>query len=199
MSKIKEIINPEGYEYVRDRLAEILIEELDHQRYLTSDPDLKVNVFVERTIAIDKTELPCINIQLANGLFSKQHQGQTQGGYLFYIDCHASGKSTTFKLGDTTASIRAQRLGGIVRRIIEDPVYKTLGFKPPYISRLYFEKFDIGQPVKDDAAHSTIFRQFLQVSMPENVKLIVPELIDGYDTRVKINSTNRGYSYTTNE
>ena len=88
MSKITEILLPEGFEYVRDRIAEILADEFDHQYYLTGDVlfDLKDKVYVERSVAFDREELSAINVSVGSGTYGSKHQAKVfLLFYSFYI------------------------------------------------------------------------------------------------------------------
>lgn len=198
MSKINDTLLPEAFEFIRDRIAEILIDELANQNLNHGNYFADVETFVERSIAFDKTELPCINVCVGNGGYSNQHQGQSQGDYIYFIDTHTNAKTDDDNSADKIAAIHAQRLAGLIRSILENPIYKTLGFVPPYISRRYMEKFEIGAPKQNDAMKSQMIRQYFHVSVAETSKLIVPSMIAGYDTVVKINNTNMGYQYTGN-
>lgn len=198
MSKIPDQLLPEAFEFVRDRIAEILIDELESQAvdHYNLYADIGGRVFVERSIAFDKTHLPCINVSVGTGTYANQHQGQSQGEYTFFIDVHTNAEAITGeRSSDKVAMIHAQRLAGLIRAILENPIYKTLGFKPPFISRRYMEKFDIAAPKANDALHSSMIRQYFHVSVAETSILKTPPLIDGYDTEVTVNNTSEGYQY----
>lgn len=198
MSKITDTLLPEYFEFIRDRIAEILIDELNNQYVNKGNYFAEARVFVERSIAFDKTELPALNVSVGTGTYSSQHQGQSLGDYVFFLDVHTSAKHNDTDSADKVAAIHAQRLAGLVRAILENPIYKTLGFATPSISRRYMEKFDIAAPKENDAMQSSMIRQYFHVSVVETSKLIVPTLIAGYDTVVKVNNTNEGYQYSGN-
>lgn len=194
MSKIVDTILPEAFEFVRDRIAEILVDELNNQYVNKGNYYAESRVFTERTIAIDKEEFPLINVCVGTGSYSSQHQGQTLGDYVFFIDVHTNAKHGS-ESADTVSSVRAQRLAGLVRAILENPIYKWLGFKAPFISRRYMEKFDIAAPKENDAMHSSMIRQYFHVSVAEVSILIAPPLAAGFDTAVHVNNTDQGYEW----
>ena len=56
MSLIDGIIQPRAYELIRDKIAEILLEEFANQFALTSDADLNLHkVYLERFVPLDFT------------------------------------------------------------------------------------------------------------------------------------------------
>lgn len=195
MSKIDQIILPQNYEYVRDRIAEILADELNGQLLLTGDYDLDVEVVAEDTTVIDESELPMVTVSLDAGSWGNKHQGSVIGTYVFNVDCITSSKSNQNRAGGTASVVKAQRLAGLCRSILEDPIYKTLGFVPPYISRTFCSDIKFGKPGATDANHTNISRITFNVLVNETSKLKIPLLIEGYQTTVKIDNTSKGYFY----
>lgn len=195
MALITEIIPSQEFELVRDRVAEILIDELANQAALSYDEDLEVNVFVERSIPFDKTELPAINVSLAQGEFDNKKAPNLDGNYIYNIDVHTSAKSNEEDQGDSRASVKLHKILGKCRAIIENPIYRTLGFNKPSISRVFFSQMDIADPGKQDALNTQMGRLILNVRVPEGVSLLAAGLIEGYDTKVKIGTSSVGYAY----
>lgn len=194
MSKINDTLLPEAFEFVRDRIAEILTDELDNQYVNMGNYFADVRIFTERSIAFDKEELPAVNVSVGTGTYANQHQGQSQGEYVFFIDIHTNAKHGA-ESADLVSAIHCQRLAGLVRAILENPIYKHLGFQPPFISRRYMEKFDIAAPKENDSLHSQMIRQYFHVSVVESSILITPPLIDGFETTVRVNNTNQGFEW----
>ena len=111
MAKINIEIPIANFEIIRDRIALILAEEIDNQAVLTYDADLEaVEVFLERTKAFDKTEVPCINVSLATGNFSNKHQGYQDGVYIFNIDIYTNAQSTDAEDGDVLSTLSNHKL-----------------------------------------------------------------------------------------
>lgn len=199
MSKINDTLLPDAFEFCRDRIAEILIDELGNQYVNKGNYFAAADVWVERSTAFDKTELPAVNVSVGTGTYANQHQGQSQGEYVFFIDIHTNAKAKPGnESADKVSAIHAQRLTGLVRGILENPIYKTLGFAPGFISRRYMEKFDVAAMNDNDAMQTSMIRNYFHVSVAEVSKLIVPPLAAGFDTVVKVNNTNEGYQYTVN-
>lgn len=195
MSLINGIIPNQNFEIVRDRIAEILATEFSSQFILTSNSDFDLDVWLERFIPFDKEELPAINVGLATGTFSGHDQKKTDGTYTYFIDAYAKADSSENDQGDTKANIKLQRLLGMIRAMLENPRYKTLGFDPPSIFNRHCESLSIADPGKQDATSSVMGRITFLVKVPETVELINPVLLGRMDTRVKLHETDRGYFY----
>ena len=135
---ITNVVPSQGFEIVRDRIATILASEIDTQAQLSYEPYLaSVNVDVEIANPIDKIELPCVIVSFANDNFSNKTQGSEDGLCTYYVDVYTSAKTTATTAGDKIAMFRLQKLLGLCRYILADPIYKTLGLVAPSISRVY--------------------------------------------------------------
>ena len=73
-SIIDGIIPAQQYETIRDKIGLILYEELVNQFTLTTDEDLNVKVFVERFVAFDKTDFPCLNVVFSGGNYDNKNK-----------------------------------------------------------------------------------------------------------------------------
>lgn len=196
MALINTIIPAQAYERIRDRIAEILLDELTNQAQLTGDPDIEAKVFLERSVPLDKTNIPGVVVTFLGGQYSGQTVIHSEGNYTYEIAvCHGA-KSTQDNPGDAISMKRLHKLLGKCRAILEDPRYKTLGFAPPFIMRSKIERIELTNPKEGDALSISMGRLTLAVRVPENADLIVPKLIDGYDTVVKMGNTEQGYVYS---
>lgn len=200
MSRINHIISPQAFELIRDRIAEIVQDELDNQLLLTMDYDLSVTVEIERSTPFDESELPAINISIDTGTWSGKHQGQARGSYVINIDCITSAPADDEKSGDSKSAIKGHRLAGIVRCILEDPQYKTLGYSTDapnksFIERVYCNDMKFGNNTQKDAYNQMVSRVIVNVDAIETQQLIVPNLIEGYDTVVKFDNTTKVYNW----
>jgi hypothetical protein len=196
MSVIDGIIQSQAFQVLLIRIGEILAEEVAHQYELLPDEDINAPVFLERFIPFDKTELPVINVSLSQGDLGNQIAFQSNGTYRFAIDCHTSAQNTEENNADSAAMMKLQRLLGLCRAILEDPRYKTLGYPMPFISRRLVESISIAPPNAQDAAGTVMGRLSLVVMAPETTSLIVPPLLAGYKTDMKLELTDKGYIFT---
>jgi hypothetical protein len=195
-AKLNYAIGAQRFELVRNRLGEILIEEFDNQLLLTGDYDLDVDVTVEGSNPyIDKVELPNINVSVLKGTYGNKNQGSSDGTYTFAIDAYAMAYTTSSAKGDVIATKKVQRLIGIIRTILEDPQYKTLGYTPGFVMRTLCSQFDVMEIKRDDANNTIGARLLFTAHLNESATLKTVSLIDGYDTTVKLGSTDVGYFY----
>jgi len=197
-SLITGIIPRRGYEIIRDRICQILLEEIQNQFVLTSDQDLNITqVFMERMVPFDFTELPALNVGLERGDYSNQHQGQYDGDYRFFFECNTRGETDGDDRGDMMAKVKVQKLMGVAQAILENPIYKTLGFTPgQLIKHRHVESFVFAESTRQDAENITMARSILVVKSVEVTDLIEANLIQGYDTRVKLYETEKGYYWS---
>lgn len=194
---ITQIINPQSYEVIRDRIGDIILSELANQYTLTSDEDINATIFLERFIPFDHGDLPAVNIMLARGEYQSGSAAQQDGSYQFNIDCYAMAKTTATDGGDTLAAFRLQRIIGICRAILMDTKYKTLGYLPGFISAVKIVDLKISDPLNQGDASSIIMgRLTLNIKVNENFKFDTPNLIEGYDTSSKIGMTGKGYVFS---
>lgn len=198
MSRIPDIIQPAGFELIRDRLGEILTDEIDTQAMLTYDTYFeKVKVWAERATPFGKEELPAVNITLHGGDYSNKNYGSSvDGEYKFNIDIHTNSAGEANTPGDKLAAIKLQKLIRLCRSILENSVYKTLGFAPGFIMRVGYSGFliaDMGD--KPDAANTSMSRLVFVVACNETTPALNVNLIAGYETHIKLHETDNGYFY----
>ncbi len=199
MSKITNIINAQAFEIIRDRIGTILQDEIDNQSVITYDPYLaSINVTIENKAPTDITELPTINVAVASGDYGNKNQGSVDGTYSYNIDVYTCAESTSSIRGDKKSTLYLQRIIGLIRYILEDPTYKTLGYNPlpvpiilgTMVSNVSFKEID-----KDDSYNVAMGRVVFTVKANESNKLIIPNLISGYQTTINLSNTALGYFY----
>ena len=204
MAVIPGEIGRQSYELVGDRIAEILADELPEQFTLSTAATniksvLMAEVYTERVVPFDKEEVPCVNVQLASGDYAGQTVKQADGTYTYFIDCYASAKNTDNDMGDQFAIVKLKKLMGVIRAIIQDARYLTLGYDRGFVMSRQITSIAIGNTPQQDAAHIVMGRLTLVVKVPETVDLIEPVLIAGYTTTVKLYDTEKGYLWDKSE
>ncbi len=197
MSKINNVIPKQNYEFVGMRIADILTDEIDNQFKLTYDTDLDLDeIFLERMVPIDVAEMSSINVFLSTGTYDNKHQASVRGEYTFIIECTAKASTTGDLRGDTSASLKAQRLAGLVRAILENPIYRTLGFAPPFIQRTLVGEIKMGVPKGNpDSNNVSIAMLQFTVVVAETTSLLEPSVLAEFLTTVKLDETEQGYQY----
>ncbi len=198
MSKILLEIPPQGFELIRDRVGEILADEIAAQFVIHGDPERNAKVFVERITPIDKTELPLINVLYSRSGYDNNSAINSDGKNTYNIDVYTSAKTKIAKKGGAESMTRLGRILGIIRAILESPFYLTLGFATPFIMRTEVTGIEIQDPRDNqDAANIVMGRLIFVVDASEDVEQIQPVTAEGYDTQVKLHETEKGFVYVT--
>lgn len=196
MAQIKGIIPPQYFEVIRNRIAEILVDELDGQVLLTYDTDLEATVYIERFVPFDNTEMPAINVSFSGGDYNNQTVRDVDGSYSYFIDVFTRANTTDNDRGDKLAMFKLHKLLGVCRAIIQNPIYKTLGFEPPFLMSRQISNISIAAPKEGEVLSVVMGRLILTIVAPEDIQLLTAKLIDGFDTQVKLVLTDKGYIYS---
>lgn len=200
MIKIQGQIPRRSYEIIRDRICQILVEEFEAQLIYSGDYDLDVQIFMERMVAFDHTELPALNVGIERGDAESYHQGQSDWALRFFIESNTraeTGERDDVNRGDQIAKMKVQKIMGIAQAILENPAYKTLGFTPgQLIKHRHIESFVFAENTRHDSENTTMSRMILVVKTVETTELIESNLIVGWDTQVKLHDSDRGYFWS---
>lgn len=188
MAKINGQIPEQNFELIREKLKEILIEELASQTYTTD-----VTVYSERFIPFDKTELPAVNISFDNVPYDSHNQKSRHGENQYFIDIHVSKIHTATGQGDVEAAKKVQRISGIIAYILSSPEYRFLDFETGIIQSRWIESMAIGRLQDQDALHTIVSRITLKVRASEIVGNLTG--VDGgiYSSQFKIENTDKGH------
>lgn len=197
MALITEEIYSQAFELIRDRIAEILIEELEGQVINFYRDDLSCEIFVERNVPIDKTELSVINVSFAGGSLQQENIKDGMFQYTYNVDVYTNSKTNALNTADNRAAVKGQKLIGACRSILKNPVYKTLAFAPgEFVSRVSISQTSIADTRAQDANADYMGRLTVLINATEITSYINPRNIDGYTTVYKISDGNKGYKYT---
>ena len=200
MSKLNLEIPEQAYELIRDQIGVIITDELRNQFVTFGDPDLDIqNIFSERFVNFDKTELPAINIIYSGGSYDNQDSLTVDGHYTYNIDVEVSNKTTDLSRGDVASRRKLHKILGKIRAIIMSPYYQTLGFQMPFIGNRKFNNMQIDTTtIQQDGINSAFGRLTLEVRVVEEAQGITPINASGYDTDVRLNETEQGFRYEFN-
>lgn len=193
-------ISQQNYELIRDRIAQVLVSEFEYQAAIYYNPicDEVDGVYVERTTAIDKSETIAVNVSFDAGTYANKHAGSSDGTYMFFIDVFANAKSVPHAMGDVLAAYKVQQVMGIIRAILENPIYKRLSFPAGFIMRtmiMQIETLVIKAEDRQDAVGTRVGRISFEVRANESVPFKSANILDEFITRVKLSTTDKGMKY----
>lgn len=177
---------PDNIEIIRDQIAALLALDLEHQYELAvedSDPNSKdydVDVFVECDDPLqyldddseDSNPFPCVNVSLDSsdgdgGTASVNKQTMTAQ---FFIDCYATGNTSSTADFGTKASLKAWKTARLVRRILRAETNTYLRLRG-VVGKVSF-KFQSGEPNSvQSAIRVKMVRITLSVDYVEDVEI----------------------------
>jgi len=232
MSFIQGIIEEANFELIRSRIASILTDEFANQIALnqtalnaelakpTPDPvivaQLELNLSAlpskvweerfRRPEPNEYSEEPLVNVIFTNSPLNELSSVSSQIGDCVYpIEVYAGSKAAENEddlPGDQVASIKLQRCLAIIRAIIMNPNYQSLGFdyKTSPVGKVNANSLQIGQPDDGgDNAQNGIRGQInIQVKISETVEQITGGSLTLSETTFKLFDSEKGY-YWTNE
>ena len=88
MAVINVQIPEQNFEIIRDRIAEIIVDEMANQAAMYYDDDLDIigGVYVERTWPMDATEQVIINVLTKGGRYDNIDLEMADGTYVYVND-----------------------------------------------------------------------------------------------------------------
>ena len=196
MPLINETIGPANFELVRDRIGEILANEMPSQAQKNGLDYLNCTIGIERLIPVDKTECPFINVQVEKGEYDNYTKIRREGTYNYWVDCYQRASAIDDKEGDQYAQEKLQRTFGVVEHILNHWEYEVLGFQRPKISRV--EVTEILMPESgqyENMPNSIMGRAIVRVVVEEVSEPYTPLNLDTFSTQVKLGDSDNGYIF----
>lgn len=195
MSLIENEIPQQGFEVVRDLIGAILKTELENQKALKGITD-DINVFIGRISPFHQSEKLMFNVLLDSANYSGSHQKGTHGATLFYIDIFVASKESDNVEGGLSSTLKRDLYLGMVRYILQDTHYNTLGLPPGLIMGAEvqsFENFDNND--NNDSSFVKVSRINYSVKISEDQSLWKGVNIASMYTTLQLDLTNNGYQY----
>jgi len=144
MALIPGIIPQQNFETIRNQIAFVLAQELASQYARNNTIPQVQKVEIERFIPInEETESPLVNVSCDMGSYDNGNMVKWDGTYMFNIDAYTTANSTADDAGDKLAMVSLGRLVGLIRAILCNPIYKTLGLDAGTIADAKVERFFI--------------------------------------------------------
>lgn len=157
------ITQPMAFEVVRDRIAEILVNELAHQTSLApaeEKEDYDIAVTIEKTDPWASTQFPVVNVWYDTGNIdtgASSPANEQQGDHFYNLDCYVKKASevdgVVIDSGDTLSAREVQRVAGLIWQIImadqnarlQFPA-RTAGVPSAVVGSRIFEQLSTFQP-----------------------------------------------------
>lgn len=196
MAKLNFKIQPRAWEFIRDRIAEIIASEINNQIDLNYLAEIAPTTTIEKS-GFDMTETELINVSFAQGKSDNKDITGADGSYLFNVDVYTKAATTDDAGGDQLAMFKLHTILGLIQSILDHPAYKTLGFKAPYIARVWLGETNVAEMGKKDQKNIAMGRIQLNVLVFERNKLTTPVLAEGFDTAFTIGDSTKGYKIVT--
>jgi len=200
MSKLNTKVLSQNFELIGQRVGSILADELHNQSTLPPvETDINATVWVERFIAFDSSDMPCINVCFTRGNNEGNYVVNSDYTHSYTIDVYTSAKSTSSQRGDVKSTNILHRILGVVRAILENPQYRTLDFASPSIENVSLKTIEIAEADKNKNTESIAMgRIVLDVQVREGMQLQTGVDIAESNTTVKLYNTEKGYKYIIN-
>jgi hypothetical protein len=195
MVMINTIIGPSGVELIKHRIAAILKTELENQKVLQEDT-FPINVFVDRMVPIDKSEIVVINVRFESINPESINQHGSQEDATFTIDTWAVSKQTSTKRGDLLSTNLRDKITFQIKAILQSNFYVTLGFIPGLIMSSNVQNIEPYEPNNNqDASFVSMSRLNHNVRFYQDYKVWEGVEVTNNLTNVKLSNTELGYKY----
>lgn len=198
MSKINYQISTQKFEQVLDKICFILADEISAQSQTQHDLFDEVKVWKERFIAFDKTELPAINVYFEGQNFSENTPITSKAITNIGIEVIVSDKHSDVERADVKSALKCHKLLGVIRFILKNPNYLRLGFNisDNFIFNTNVANIQMSTPIKKDALHIISGKIDFEVQLEEYNGEIQPIPVQIYNSKIKLNQTDKGFLIT---
>jgi len=195
MALINTIIEPSGTELIKHQIAAILKTELENQKVLQEDT-FPINVFVDRMVPIDKSEILVINVRFESLNPESINQHGSQENATFTVDTWAVAKQTSTKRGDLLSTNLRDKITFQIKAILQSNFYVTLDFVPGLVMSSNVQNIEPYEPNNNqDASFVSMARLNHEVRFYQNYKVEQGVLLTNNLTTVKLSDTDLGYKY----
>lgn len=195
---ITEPIAPQNFEIVNNRIAEILLEEIENQKQIQGF-DEYVEVYSEELYPFDKCQNVMISVSLKQMEYGDFTTTNSQGNCLYYIDLFVTATAKGDIESREVAKNKLHRYLGLIRYILSSAKYITLGFPQGFIGGKYVHKIIIDSDYSNHERHSTqeganirFARVFFGVRMIENQEAWSGIPLQGNNTNITYDVSDSG-------
>jgi hypothetical protein len=202
MPKILTNIGPRVFEVVRNRIAEILTDEINNQATLFSDVDYtNTKVVIASSGPEDMEALSIVNVSLMNGKFGerKSYDGKVKATYYYSIDVYCTAPNNKINNSEYLSAIKCEKIIGICFSILENPIYRSLGYPPKgFIERVKSNDINFRAKNYNDTNNSSMGRLVFEVQVDETDDLLNAVVLAEFKTLLQLSGSSNGYTYLAN-
>lgn len=195
---IEETIQPRSWISVRDRIGQIIKDNLFYQYSVNYIDWLDCDVFVERwaPITTEETTLrPVICVSVESITPTNETLIDSDQLVTFNIMTHTSEPATPGKGSDENSSFSNQDISSVIHGIFSHPKLIKLGFPAPFIMRRRVSDIKFGKVDRKESYGLIVSIITLEVLFSQNEPVETGVPIAGYVTSMKMKDTNRGYKF----
>jgi hypothetical protein len=197
LPKIDAIIPAANFELIRDQIGAVLLLEIGNQKVLDPTFQQPNKIWVERFVPFNANEFPAINVRFQNGPYDERsrEEKQVHAIYTYFIDISFIAKSKNGEPGDQLATVALHKMMRVVRAILANPNYDTLGFARPFNKRAWVNSIEVFEPMEfADSTNQINGRVEYCIEVPEYVAVPAgTNLLNEITTQVKLNNSEKGY------
>jgi hypothetical protein len=198
-AKLLYSIGQSNFELVRDRIALILKEECDAQAARQSNTELTGTFYIERYTPVNEGEGSVITVNLDSCNYDDQTPVSQSNEVTINIDIYNDKNQTSSIDGYEAASKENARLAGLIRYILQAPIYDRLSFTNGIVERRSVKNIRFARVSDEqDSYYTRMSRVQIVVKVNETITGLTGIAADGYDTQIKIELTDKGFLLTYN-
>lgn len=191
-------VQPDYFEIFRQRIAEILLVELQQQFALTSNQDFNFSkIWRERTTTFNLSELKAINLSVGSVDYADKYRGDRQNEVVYNIDIYISKIYEDQDSADQLSMEGAWHVARTIEFILDHPEYAALK-AAPHVRHTEVKRIIAGEAEPDGAGKTSILRVEFAVNTYSTQDVIATSTVTGSDTTVKLGESDFGHFYQIN-
>lgn len=189
------IIGTQNFERIRDIIGVIIAAEFAGQYTLTSNPLFQSDIWVERFVPFDVSELPAINITIDSIQEKQSNPGRTVYTANFQIQIFTLAEETDSQRGDIQSVLNNHKLTGAIRYILKNTTYVRLKLdsSPLTIQNFQMPEIVFVKPDLQDGNNIMVSQITLAVQYDEDNGSITPVNLQQVISQFKLDETEKGY------
>jgi hypothetical protein len=193
MALLNNLIPKQNFEIIRDVIGAVLKTEFDGQKVL-DDTVVVPTIYSERFVQFDNTDLPVINVKFNKADYYSKDRTISEGTYQYTIEIVVNGKSTSTKRADHTAAVLLHKIMGMIRAILTDPLYDTLGLERGTIAHTMVKNMYVLDTINGADGNTQLQgAMYFDVQAIERTEIQEGVLLELGITTVKLGLTEKGF------